>query len=201
MTWQQPDAWARYLAEKAARQAAERAEAEAAGVRPSIKRPSRPPLSREKRERIVRMVREGMSYAQIARTLGIGLTTVKRWRGTAPQSRQPNDRGGRMPRVTAEQLAQIRQLALSGSRVVDIAAEVQRHPSTVYQALRRMQVTAQCDSRKGPRDGTLERVREWMALREQGMSWADIAREYGCEPENVCKLCQRWGHMIQEASS
>ena len=45
----------------------------------------------------------------------------------------------------------------------------------------------------------LERVRQWMALREEGATWSDIARQYGCQPENVLLLCQRWGKLAEES--
>jgi transposase-like protein len=101
--------------------------------------------------------------------------------------------------VTAAQVEQIRQMALDGVRVVDIAAAVQRHPATIYHTLRRLGLKAERQPTIGPRDGTLERVRQWMALREEGATWSDIARQYGCQPENVLLLCQRWGKLAEES--
>jgi len=198
MTWELPSAYQRYRAKKDAAEAVERAESAAAGVRPPSRRRSAPPLSQATRDRIAQMADDGIGCAEIARTLGIGFSTVKRWRRpVAP--RQPNDRGGRTPRVTAAQVEQIRQMALDGVRVVDIAAAVQRHPATIYHALRRLGLKAERQHSIGPRDGTLERVRQWMALREEGATWSDIARQYGCQPENVLLLCQRWGKLAEES--
>jgi DNA-binding CsgD family transcriptional regulator len=139
-----PDAWTRYLAEKAARQAAD-----PAPLAKRVHRYRRNPLAAAQREKrrqtVIDMVKAGASTNEIA-------TAIDR----SPQ-----------------QVRKIRKdLGMS------------RHRGTVHE---------------GPQRRTLRLLPEWLALRQQGLSWAAIGLRYDRCGECIMQLCHRWGHLVEES--
>lgn len=202
MTWQQPDAWARYLAEKAARAAADPAAAQRA--RRSVRRNRSDEVRAQQRATVQRMRREGMSYAEIERALGLPSWTVWRDARASNQPRRYAGGGGAAGRMTDAEIATVVAMARAGASTLAIAEAVRRHRTTITTLRQRLGIAAARGhgnvSRAGrPTARTIQRVREWLALREQGMSWAAIGRRYDCNPENVSNLCQRWGKWVQES--
>lgn len=139
-----PEAWTRYLAEKAARQAAD--PAPPPPPRPRRQRgPSAAERRAQRRQTIIDMVAAEATTAQIAAAIGRSISHVRRIR---------------------------QQLGIA------------RHQGTVH---------------VGPQARTLRLLPEWLALRQQGLSWAAIGLRYDRTGENIMQLCQRWGKLVEES--
>lgn len=195
-----PDAWARYLAEKAAREAAD----PAAARRSRRRVPRSDEVLAQQRATVQRMRREGMTYAAIERALGLPRWTVWRDAHASNQPRRPAGGGGAAGRMTDAEIDTVVTMARAGASTQAIAEAVRRHRATITTLRRRLGIAASRAhgnvSRAGrPTERTIQRVREWLALRAQGMSWAAIGRRYDCVGENVLNLCRRWGKWVEES--
>ena len=195
-----PEAWARYLAEKAAREAAD----PAAARRSRRRVPRSDEVLAQQRATVQRMRREGMTYAAIERALGLPRWTVWRDARAPDVPRRYGGGGGAAGRITDAEIATVVAMARDGASTQDIAEAVRRHRHTIMVLRRRLGIAASRAHGNRARAGrptarTVQRVREWLALRQQGMSWAAIGRRYDCVGENVLNLCRRWGKMVQES--
>lgn len=194
-----PEAWTRYLAEKAARQAA--------GAAPARRPRRRPPAAEQRaqqRATVQRMRREGMTYAAIGRALDLPPWTVWRDARAPDVPRRYGGGGGAAGRITDAEIATVVAMARDGASTQAIAEAVRRHRHTITVLRRRLGIAASRAHGNAARRGrptarTVERVREWLALRRQGMSWAAIGRRYDCVGENVLNLCRRWGKWAEES--
>ena len=112
--------------------------------------------------------------------------------------------GPRRSALAVQRRAQLRQtvrdMAAAGADTNQIAAAVGMTPRSVRALRQKLGISASIGHAE-PQRRTIDSVREWLALRQQGYTWAAIGLRYDRCGSTVRQQCQRWGHLIEEASS
>ena len=143
---------------------------------------------RRRREKAVAMFRDGHRQAAVAAALRVSRQSVSRWYNSwlngETKAIQGASRAGRPPRLSTEQVEQIREKLLQGAqgyatdlwtlprvaKLIETVTKVHYHSGHVWRILRQMGWSLQRPAFRG-KERDEETVRQWKRL-----TWAEVKK-------------------------